>query len=82
LPCEAVPTAASPSAAAPTGPQAWPQLRGKRVLLAEDNPLNQMLTVAMVEALGAECIVVSNGQEALERVAAGGLDVVLMDVQM
>ncbi|MCV4683303.1 response regulator, partial [Escherichia coli] len=56
--------------------------RGKRVLLAEDNPLNQMLTVAMVEALGAECIVVSNGQEALERVAAGGLDVVLMDVQM
>ncbi len=82
LPCEAVPAAPSPSAAAPTGPQAWPQLRGKRVLLAEDNPLNQMLTVAMVEALGAECIVVGNGQEALERVAAGGLDVVLMDVQM
>lgn len=82
LPCEAHTAPTEAPSPAPTGPDAWPELRGKRVLLAEDNPLNQMLTVAMLEALGMSCTVAGNGQEAVERAAEGGFDAVLMDVQM
>ena len=52
------------------------------VLVVEDNPVNQAVAVGMLEALG--CIIenAANGAEALDRLVAGGIHVVLMDCQM
>ena len=54
----------------------------KRVLLAEDNVTNQMITSAMLEKLGYHVNVVANGLEAVEAVRSLPFDVVLMDMQM
>jgi TMAO reductase system sensor TorS len=53
-----------------------------RVLLAEDNPVNRELAVAMLEAADLDVVVAVDGREALEAVAKGGIDAVLMDCQM
>ena len=53
-----------------------------RVLLAEDNPVNQQVAVAMLVKRGHEVHVASNGREALEAVRAHDYDAVLMDIQM
>ncbi|MSO68726.1 MAG: response regulator [Alphaproteobacteria bacterium] len=52
------------------------------VLIAEDHPVNQKLAVALMQRLGCSTVIVDNGAEAVERVKAGGIDMVLMDVQM
>jgi two-component system sensor histidine kinase/response regulator len=58
-------------------------LRGLRVLLAEDNEINQQIAVELLAAVGVEVEVVVNGREAVEKVLAGaGYDAVLMDLQM
>jgi PAS domain S-box-containing protein len=58
--------------------------RPLRILLAEDNKVNQTLAVAILSKRGHRVTVAANGQEALDRLAAAGddVDVVLMDVQM
>ena len=56
--------------------------RGLKVLLAEDNPINQKLAVALVEKLGHQIEVAVDGRQALEALQARSFDVVLMDVQM
>ena len=53
-----------------------------RVLLAEDNPVNQQVAVAMLVKRGHAVHVSSNGREALEAVQERDYDVVLMDIQM
>src|SRR5213592_4916605 len=53
-----------------------------RVLLAEDNPVNQQVAVAMLVKRGHEVHVSSNGRDALEAVQERDYDVVLMDIQM
>ena len=53
-----------------------------RILLAEDNQVNQIVTVAMLEGYELEVDVVENGQEALEAYLAQPYDLVLMDCQM
>ena len=63
--------------AAPPGP-----LAGIRVLLAEDNPTNQMVTRAILTRGGAQVEVAVDGTEAVAAWRRGGFDVVLMDVQM
>ncbi len=55
---------------------------GKRILLAEDNPVNQRLALRILEKQGHSIEVALTGQEALERSAAQDFDVILMDVQM
>src|SRR5258705_5663847 len=56
--------------------------RSLRVLLAEDNPVNQQVAVAMLVKRGHEVHVSSNGREALQAVQERDYDVVLMDIQM
>ena len=53
-----------------------------RVLLAEDNGVNQVVARNMLKNMGCEFEIVPNGQEALAAVRRGGFDLVLMDCQM
>ena len=53
-----------------------------RVLLAEDNLINQKLAVRLLEKRGHKPTVVGNGRQALEALEQGAFDVLLMDVQM
>ena len=53
-----------------------------RVLMAEDNGVNQFVARNMLKSLGCEFDIVPNGQEALAAVQRGGYDIVLMDCQM
>ncbi len=53
-----------------------------RVLLAEDNVVNQKVATLILQRLGQDPVVVSNGEEALAAVLAHQFDLVLMDVQM
>jgi CheY-like chemotaxis protein len=59
-----------------------PSERALRVLLAEDNPVNQTLAMRILERLGHKVQVVNTGKEALGRAQAEEFDVILMDVQM
>jgi signal transduction histidine kinase/DNA-binding response OmpR family regulator/HPt (histidine-containing phosphotransfer) domain-containing protein len=64
-------------------PLAASSLPGKlRVLLAEDNPVNQRLVVKLMEKQGHTVVVTGNGKEALAALEGGRFQVVLMDVQM
>ncbi|MBF0304415.1 MAG: response regulator [Alphaproteobacteria bacterium] len=53
-----------------------------RILLAEDNPVNQRVAVAILERRGHAVTVVEDGYAAVQAAAGGGFDAVLMDVQM
>ena len=53
-----------------------------RVLVAEDNAVNQRLARRLLEKRGHQVVVASNGREALEAIAINTFDLVLMDVQM
>jgi PAS domain S-box-containing protein len=53
-----------------------------RILLAEDNEINQQVALKMLETLGFSATVVSNGLEALEKLKERPFDLVLMDIQM
>jgi CheY-like chemotaxis protein/HPt (histidine-containing phosphotransfer) domain-containing protein len=64
-----------------TGADAAPRLHG-HVLLAEDNPVNQEVGVAMLEGLGLTVDVADNGQETLAMRARCEYDLILMDCQM
>jgi CheY-like chemotaxis protein/HPt (histidine-containing phosphotransfer) domain-containing protein len=56
--------------------------RGSRVLLVEDNQVNQRVAVRLLERLGVRCDVASNGADAVDAVARQPYDLVLMDCQM
>jgi signal transduction histidine kinase/DNA-binding response OmpR family regulator len=53
-----------------------------RVLVAEDNPVNQKVAVRLLERVGISADAVANGVEAVEAVSRGDYALVLMDVQM
>jgi signal transduction histidine kinase/ligand-binding sensor domain-containing protein/DNA-binding response OmpR family regulator len=56
--------------------------RDLRILVVEDNAVNQLVATAMIEQLGGRADVAANGLEALEAIRRQGYDLVLMDVQM
>ena len=53
-----------------------------RILLVEDNPINQMVARRMLEKNGYDVAVAENGKEALRALDGQAFDAVLMDVQM
>lgn len=55
---------------------------GKRILVAEDNPINQEFMQTILASLGCEVHLVDNGHLALEAFAGAHYDLVLMDTQM
>ena len=73
---------AAPGSGAPSVLPPVPSLRGMRVLLAEDNPLNRELAIELLQRAGVQVSTVSTGSEALEAVQRSTFDAVLMDVQM
>lgn len=58
-----------------------PSLNG-RVLLAEDNPVNQEVAKVMLQRMGLDIVIANNGQEALALIDRYSFDLVLMDCQM
>ncbi|MDB5894553.1 MAG: hypothetical protein JWQ88_2084 [Rhodoferax sp.] len=80
-----------------SGPQPGPQLprsmeamesavreqhRGARVLLAEDNPVNQEVAADLLQAAGLVVDIASDGEQAVRLAGRGDYDLILMDVQM
>ncbi len=53
-----------------------------RILVAEDNPVNRLVTVRLLEKAGHSVVTAENGREAVAVAAHGDIDLVLMDVQM
>ena len=70
-----------PSADTPEQPLSQAYAESK-VLLAEDEPLNQMIAQEMLEELGLDVTVANNGQEAFDLAADKTYDLILMDMQM
>jgi len=60
------------------------RLAGARILLAEDNDINQQIAVELLESVGARVTIANNGREAVETLfaAPAAHDLVLMDLQM
>ncbi|RPI92587.1 MAG: response regulator, partial [Chloroflexi bacterium] len=77
---------ADPATSSPQGKRAIDMEFGKRhplrILLAEDNTVNQKLALRLLEQMGYRADVASNGIEAVESIERQVYDVILMDVQM
>ena len=68
-----------------TGSGRTPDFAGKRVLLAEDNEMNQMIAEEILTSTGLAVEIAENGVEALDKLqqsSAGYYDIILMDIQM
>ncbi|MEZ5451374.1 MAG: response regulator [Thiothrix sp.] len=70
----------------PTAEDAASPLKGLRILVVEDNPINQLIASEMLTQFGAQVDVADNGQEGVDKITANpddtSFDVVLMDIQM
>jgi CheY-like chemotaxis protein len=76
---------AKPAATAPAKPRMDPGMAARhplRILLAEDNVVNQKLAMRLLQQLGYRADMASNGIEAIQSIERQTYDVVLMDVQM
>jgi CheY-like chemotaxis protein len=75
----------APKAAAPSKSKLDPTMAARhplRILLAEDNVVNQKLALRLLQQMGYRADLASNGIEAIESVERQTYDVILMDVQM
>ena len=85
---DAIATALGPAKLPPAAPAAAPApelakaARPMQILLAEDNPVNQMTATTMFEKLGHAVAVANNGRQAIDKLNEQAFDVVFMDVQM
>jgi signal transduction histidine kinase/CheY-like chemotaxis protein len=83
LPAEAVDPGLVPKPARPGGiDKSLASRLPMRILLAEDNPVNQKVGIRLLEKLGYHPDLAANGQEALDAVRRQTYDLVLMDMQM
>jgi two-component system sensor histidine kinase/response regulator len=76
------PAAPAAAPAPPAPPEPCGADRRLRILLADDNPVNQKLAVSLLGRRGHTVVVAGNGREALAAAAAQPFDFILMDVQM
>ena len=81
LPIRKVADANRPAASAADGAAA-PSQADFRVLVAEDNPVNQLVVKILLNQLGIDLALAENGAEAVEAWKAGDFDAILMDIQM
>jgi len=81
LPAPAVP-ARRAGGAATTDAESVPDATGMRILLVEDNPVNQQVATRLLKRTGATVDVAGNGRLAVEAHARTKYDVIFMDVQM
>ncbi|MFP5277230.1 MAG: PAS domain S-box protein [Acidobacteriota bacterium] len=74
---------ATPSASS-AGPGNWVEsLRGRRILVAEDNEFNQQVIRELLELVGVEVAIATDGQEVLHKIASEGpFELLLLDVHM
>ena len=72
----------APGVAEPLLQPARVQHTGARVLLAEDNEVNQLIAVEVLSKRGFACEVANTGRKAVEAALGGGFDLVLMDCHM
>ncbi len=70
------------SAVSPSRPNPQTKLRTLKILLVEDEYINQTLAVSVLEREGWEVVVAENGLQALSFLEQDGIDLVLMDIQM
>jgi CheY-like chemotaxis protein len=63
-------------------PPGRPAALAVRVLLVEDNPVNQRVFLRLLQKNGHKVTLASNGRQALEALVTGEFDIILMDVQM
>jgi CheY-like chemotaxis protein len=66
----------------PDDPQIGARIAALRVLVAEDNPIHQVLAIAVLAKFGIAADLAADGIEALERARTQPYDVILMDIQM
>ncbi|MBA2672542.1 PAS domain S-box protein [Ramlibacter sp.] len=78
-PCE---HALAAHGAQPATNPALTHLRGRTVLLVEDNDINQIVAQELLDELGLQVEIAENGQVAVDRLAVAAYDLVLMDMQM
>jgi two-component system sensor histidine kinase/response regulator len=57
-------------------------LKGKKILIADDNRLNQRILIFVLEKNGATVVAANNGLEAIEHIKSSSFDTVIMDLQM
>lgn len=80
-----LPIAASPTPEVGTGEpgdSCAEATRTGRILIVEDNPVNQLVARDMILNLGHQVVVVENGRQAIERFTAESFDLIVMDMQM
>ncbi len=77
---QALPDTRSPAAADSSAEGA--RFRGLNVLVAEDHPVNELLMCKLLQRWGCQTRVAHDGQQAVDEWSRGGVDLVLMDVQM
>jgi len=82
IPLEVVAERAEPDPALALAPAATKLNSGLRVLVAEDNPINQRVIRALLGRLGIEPRIASDGQQALDLLEAEPIDIALFDCQM
>ena len=73
---------AQPASAAAASPERFGQLRGRRVLVVEDNLFNQEVAHELLCEVGVEVVLAENGLQALDWLKRAPFDAVLMDMQM
>jgi signal transduction histidine kinase/DNA-binding response OmpR family regulator len=74
--------ALNPSVGVGTPRETQPASRRLHVLVADDNPINQRLMIALLDGAGHTATVAGNGRQAIEAIVRECFDIVLMDVQM
>jgi len=79
---ETAPVVSEKARAVPAVPATAPPVMAERILLVEDNPVNQQVVAALLRKQGYEVRTASNGREALDLLGRETFNAVLMDVQM